>query len=316
MRGSWDIGKWRRSPEVPLEVALLGGSQAGLSAARFELATIRGGETEGWELAAVEDRADSPVRHLVARVSFQAERLQIAWDPGAREYAEAGYLANCVLRFTSGTFRHDLRLRKPVEADSLQVSLKKQPDAERVKIAAPPPAAQIRFQVTAMDEPLPRTFSMTPADPVALDGTVVRIGFGEDAANPILLVDLKPELKNVFQLQGQIFFRLVTAAEPVLWAAKKFQTVATTVVANQESTNLHTRGLRDRLISLGPNDPARATLEGELKLAEARLAECSQASQAVEWLAATRDAVVKGGAVHYRVFLLVEDCEVELVRSR
>jgi hypothetical protein len=51
-------------------------------------------------------------------------------------------------------------------------------------------------------------------------------------------------------------------------------------------------------------------------LAEARLAECSQASQAVEWLAATRDAVVKGGAVHYRVFLLVEDCEVELVRSR
>ncbi len=64
------------------------------------------------------------------------------------------------------------------------------------------------------------------------------------------------------------------------------------------------------------DQPHRAALEGELKLAEGRLAECSQATQAVEWLTATRDALAKGAAIHFRVFLVVEDCEVDLIRSR
>jgi hypothetical protein len=316
LTGSWDVGKWRGSPAISIDIALLGGSQAGLTAGRFELAPSDSDGVAGWELAAIEEQAGTTARHSVARLRPNADRLQLAWAEGASEYAEAVHLANCVLRFSSGTFRHDVRLRKPVEADPLQVSLKKQPEAERVKILAPPPAAQLRFQVTTLDEPLPRTFAMTPAEPVALDGTVVRVGFGEDAANPVLLLDLKPEIKNVFQLQGQIFFRLNAASDPVLWAAKKFQTVAVSVASNQDTANLQAQNLRNRLIAAAPNEPARATLEGELKLAEGRLAECSQATQAVEWLATLRETLAKGAAVHFRVFLLVEDCEVELVRSR
>lgn len=314
-RGSHDVGKWLGSPAVPVDVTLLGGSQAGLTAGRFELAAASGDGARGWELVAVEEPASGPVRRRVASLTPAADRLQFAWDAGAAEFAEAGCVANCVLRFSSGTFRHDLRLRKPVESESLQLSLKKQPDVERVKIVAPPPAAQLRFQVTAIDEPLPRNFSLTPADPVALNATGVRVGFGEDPANPVLLLDLKPELKNVFQLQGQWFFRLNSTSEPILWAAKKFQTVANAVATNQEAANLQAQGLRSRLIA-APNDPARATLEGELKLAEGRLAECSQATQAVEWLTATREAIAKGGSLHFRLYLLVEDCEVDLVRSR
>ena len=316
LTGSWDVGKWRGSPAISMDIALLGGSQAGLTAGRFELTPSNSDGVTGWELAAIDEQAGTSVRRAVANLRPDADRLQLAWAEGASEYAEAGHLANCVLRFSSGTFRHDLRLRKPVEADPLQVSLKKQPDAERVKIVAPPPAAQLRFQVTTLDEPLPRTFAMTPAEPVALDGTVVRVGFGEDAATPILLLDLKPEIKNVFQLQGQIFFRLNAASEPVLWTAKKFQNVTGPVANNQESANLQAQNLRNRLIAVAPNDPNRVALEGELKRAEGRLAECSQATQAVEWLATLRDTLAKGAAVHFRVFLLVEDCEVELVRSR
>lgn len=316
VNGPWDVGKWRGSPAVPVDVTLLGGSQAGLTSGRFELTTNDSAEARGWDLAAIVGPEGTSTRHLVAKLTPSTDRLQLVWEASATEFAEAGHLANCVLRFSSGTFRHDLRLRKPAEADALQISLKKQPEAERVKIVAAPPAAQMRFQVTTLDEPLPRTFSITPAEPVAIDGTVVRVGFGEDVANPVLLLDLKPELKNVFQLQGQIFFRLNAASEPVLWAAKKFQNTADDVVRNQDSQNLTAQGYRNRLIAAAPNDPARGQLEGELKRAESLLAECSQATQAVAWLTTMREALAKGAAVHFRVFLLVEDCEVELVRSR
>lgn len=316
VQGAVDIGKSRVTPNAPSTAVLLGGSQTGAAATRFEIAGTVGGDASGWELAAVENPSGGPTRRVVARVISAADRLQFVWDAGATECANANHLANCVLRFTNGTFRHDVRLRKPLPAEPLQVSMKKQPDPSRAKLVASPGPGALRFQVTGVDEPLPKTFSLTPADPVPVDGTVVKAGFGEDPANPILLLDITPEMKNVFLVQGQLFFRLTAKSEPVLWSAKKFQTVANLVAVNQEAANLHAQQVRNQLIGIGATDPTRAAVETELKAAEARLAECTQATQAIEYLVATRDTIAKGGAVHFRLFMMVEDCEVELVRSR
>ncbi len=52
-----------------------------------------------------------------------------------------------------------------------------------------------------------------------------------------------------------------------------------------------------------------------MRQAEATLNECTKMTQAMAWLTQTRDAVTKGAAIHFRVYLLVDDCEVELVRT-
>ena len=39
-------------------------------------------------------------------------------------------------------------------------------------------------------------------------------------------------------------------------------------------------------------------------------------TQAMTWLMQTKEAVAKGAAIHYRVFFLADDCEVELVQHR
>ena len=55
--------------------------------------------------------------------------------------------------------------------------------------------------------------------------------------------------------------------------------------------------------------------QAELKKAEADLAEGTKMTQNMASLAEIRAAVASGAAIHFRVFFLADDCEVDLVRT-
>ena len=203
-----DLGKLDLSPRVPVTVSLLGGQQAGVRAARFEVSETMEADRPGWQFVFVEDKSTGPVSRTVAVMRSDAGHLQFQWDTAVAEIDGAAHLSNCVLRLASGTFQHDLRLRKPLVGKPLEINLKKQPERARVKIPAPPDAKQVRFQVTAVDEPLPQSFTLTPPEPIAVDGASVRIGLGEDAESQVLLLDMKPDLKTVFEIECAVAFRL------------------------------------------------------------------------------------------------------------
>jgi hypothetical protein len=169
--------------------------------------------------------------------------------------------------------------------------------------------------VTAVDEPLPRSFTLTPPEPIAVGGANVRIGLGEDAESQVLLLDLKPDLKTVFEVGCAVSFRLASTAEPVVWSAKKLQLAGAQVASNQDTANQRAQRLRTILIGLAATDPAHAVTEAELRQTETTLAECTKMTQAMMWLVQIKDAVAKGAAIHYRVFFLADDCEVELIHT-
>ncbi|MHB8968965.1 MAG: serine/threonine-protein kinase [Pirellulaceae bacterium] len=310
-----DLGKLDLSSSAPVKISLLGGQTAGAPGARIEVSETLAAERTGWQFVFVDDKSTGLASRPIAVMRSDAGHLQFQWDAAVAEVDGAAYLSNCVLRLVSGTFQHDLPLRKPLVGKPLEVNLKKQPERIRLKIPAPPDAKLVRFQVTAVDEPFPRSFTLTPPEPIAVDGANVRIGLGEDAESQVLLLDMKPDLKTVFEIECAVTFRLTPTAEPVVWSAKKLQLVGAQVALNQEAANQQAQRLRAMLTGLPPTDPTRAAREAELRQAEATLAECTRMTQAMTWLVQTKEAVAKGAAIHYRVFFLADDCEVELVRT-
>ncbi len=298
-----------------MTVSLLGGRLTGVRGARFELSENSETARTEWQVVYVEDKPDGPAPRPVAVIRSLEGRVQFHWDPGVADIPGAAHLSNCVVRWTSGTFRHDLRLRTPLVGKPLQVNLKKQPDTERIKLPAPPDVKQVRFQVVSVDEPLPKTYSLTPPEPIAVDGASVRIALGEDAESQVLLLDLKPRLKTLLDVECEVSFRLQPTAEPVVWSAKKLELAGRQVAGNQDVANQRAQQLRTILMGVAATDPTRTAQETALRQAEATLNECTKMTQAMAWLTQTREAVAKGVAIHFRMFLLVEDCEVELIRT-
>jgi hypothetical protein len=310
-----ELGKLGPAPSAPVTVALLGGQLAGVRGARFELSEHSQAARTEWPVVYVEDKPDGPAPRPVAVIRSLEGRVQFHWDPGVADIPGAAHLCNCVVRWTSGTFRHDLRLRTPLVGEPLQVNLKKQPDTERIKLPAPPDAKQVRFQVISVDEPLPKTYTLTPSEPIAVDGASVRIALGEDAESQVLLLDLKPRLKTLLDVDCEVSFRLQPTAEPVVCSTKRLELAGRQVASNQDVANQRAQQLRTILMGVAATDPARAAQEAALRQAEATLTECTKMTQAMAWLTQTRDALTKGAAIHFRVYLLVDDCEVELVRT-
>ena len=63
------------------------------------------------------------------------------------------------------------------------------------------------------------------------------------------------------------------------------------------------------------NDAKKKGIENQLKIEEARLAQMSQVTQKLEILNELHGNLKDGGAVHFRLFFTVDDCEVELLRT-
>ncbi|MHB8954887.1 MAG: serine/threonine protein kinase [Pirellulaceae bacterium] len=310
-----EVGNLDVAAGATVQVALLGGTQAGTRDALFEVAQSVAASTPTWQFLLIEDQPTGPISRPVGELRFESGQLRFVWDAAASAMANAPYLSNCVVRLTSGGFRHDLRLRTPLAGTPLQVTLKKQPETERVKLPVPPDVKQVRFQVVSLSAPLPQAYTLLPPEPIAVDGANVRIALGENAESPVLLFDLKPGLKTVVEVAGEVSFRVQPSADPVIWSAKKLEQVGRIVATNQELANLEAQRRRTIVTGLAATDPKRPAQEALLRQAEASLAECTKMTQAMTWLVQTRDAVAKGAAVHYRVFSLADDCEVDLVRT-
>ena len=84
---------------------------------------------------------------------------------------------------------------------------------------------------------------------------------------------------------------------------------------NQEAANQRAQQIRNVVIGLAATDPLCRPRQAELKKAEADLAECTKMTQNMASLTEIRTAVAAGAAIHFRVFFLADDCEVDLVRT-
>ena len=174
----------------------------------------------------------------------------------------------------------------------------------------------MRVQITAVDEPLPRSYTLNPVEPIGVTSDAkLQVSLGPDAESQVLLLELTPELKTVFLLKCEAYFRVAPDAKPEVLAPKRVAAVELRVAQNQDLANQVAQQKRGIVTATAPTDPLFKNRQDEMNKADAQLAECTKMTQNMVALAEIRTAVAAGAAIHFRVFFLADDCQVELLRS-
>jgi len=298
-------------------VTLLGGQTAGTRrGTQFALTPTARGSGPSWQITLVDDKTPSAAPHNVARVWVDQDHLRFEWDAAAVELDSAGQLCNCVLRWTCDAQTHDLRLRTSQPAEPLRIDLKKQATVANTRVPASPDAKQVRFQVTLVEDPLPRYYTLSPTEPIAVGSDAkLQISLGPDAESQVLVLELMPELKTVFRLKCEAYFRVSPDASLEVLTTKRVAGAELQVAQNQELANQLAQQKRNAVINTASTDPLYKGRQEEMQKAAALLAECTRMTENMAALAEIRTAVAVGAAIHYRAFFLVDDCEVELLRT-
>jgi len=314
------IGPANLSPGTPCTLSLLGTSEADASQGYFRITKRGTGEHPDWTV--VLQDADSATAVAIAEIPWAAHEFTIRWAAAAERTARAANLMNCVLRFQSGRFQHDVCLRTPAYIPPLLVNLKKTTTKSESKIIAPPDLERIRVEIRSLEPPLPQDFALEPDHAVPIPRKVeemIRITMQGDAS--ALQLRLAPNARlvpggnGVFGLKCTAYLQLNPAMPAQLMTPKALMNAKHFVVGNQLLRNADAQRIRQAIARLKRQDPSRKKQMNVLKRAEAELERAAQLTGRFETLQKLRTDLADGAAIHFRVFFMVDDRAVDLLRS-
>ncbi len=310
----FEMGSLDLPPEVPFNVTLLGGNNVLRAPSRFQLDAADPATGGAWRVLLIGDKQDPDREWPLGQISAREGKLVFQWLAEAEKLPVATLFRNCVLRCVSKAHTHNLRMREPMEVNALKMSLLKPSASESYRVPALPESDIVKFQVTRLDDPFPpHTFK--PAEAIEADGGKVTAILGEAADEQVVTLEIEPQLKRAVIVKCSAFFQLVPGQRPEPLTASKFETAAGQVLRNQEAMNATVQQMCAYNQKLPGNDAKKKGVENQLKIEEARLVQISQVTQKLEILSELRSTLKDGGAVHYRMFFTVDDCEVELLRT-
>ena len=107
----FEMGTIDLPPDAPLDLVLLGGGVVVRAPSRFQLDATDAAAGRAWRVLLIGDKQDPDREVPLAQISALEGKLVFQWDAGAEQVAVAPVLRNCVLRCTSKTHTHNLRMR-------------------------------------------------------------------------------------------------------------------------------------------------------------------------------------------------------------
>lgn len=314
--GTLDLGSLALDVAGETKVALLGGTHATKRAGQFVLETsdLEGGPI--WRVLFGDPEKGPEEARELATLRIRDSRLRFAWDDAASQCPAAACLGNCVLRFSRDKHVHELRLRRAKMVEPLKVDLQRAVVKQRWPLPAMPDREQVRFEITQLADPFPHDYNLNPVQPIPAHGTQVMLWFGsENVEHPVLRLALSPQLQSTFRLECKVFFRVTPRVDWIPLTAEKFQTVESFVKRKQRSDNQRAAQARNALSRLPRKSPKRAALKKACEALEAELAGTSRTSTRLETLRQIRGSMAEGAMLHFRLYYLANDCEVDLVRT-
>ncbi len=300
-----------------LSIQLLGGEHAVGRKGRFTL-TAAPDRPLTWEIALDAGAERNGGARRVAELSLAESELTFAWSQVADDQRNAvGALSNCVLRVSLDKHLHDLRLRKPQTVTPLLVTLQRPSVDENWQLPNAPDSRHVYFEVTKLDDPFPSIYNLDPVAPIIVgEDASVLVKVGSEALDDhVLILELQPDLARTFRLNCRSAFQLTPRLEPIALTQKNYEESAKFVSASQTTYNLQAQAQRSRVAKAPRNDPKRNLLEKDLERIERTLKETSLALDHLDVLTQLREAMVKGAAIHFRVYYQADQCEVDLLRS-
>lgn len=299
------LGRVELGPEEPLTVELFGGDEAIKGPLSFEL-QAEAGRTNSWllRLGAV-GRASEPAEASdVARLWLDGGELKLAWIGAADAQARA--LGNCGLNLSARGKTRWLPLTQARGAEPVVLDLDTGVARRQVTLESPPDPSVLRLQVTGVDGELPKP-SFKPGDTVA----------PKDRSDPQLgvawLTFMPPDTPP---LSLRVSFSLIGRRADV-------EVAAFYQLANQQPQPFQARQLAAALNTaramkqqLEAAQKAKNVPEQQKEALKQQVEIAKSVAEQITALNTVYQTLNKKAALHYRLFVVVGQQQVELFNTR
>ncbi len=281
-------------------VDLYGGQFAYKGKQQFTLEAANGGtSTTEWDVFIKAGEDGSGTATQIAKFSAKEESFFFQWLPAAAENMTASHLRNCVLMLRAGKGSHELRLRKPLVVEPLEVSSAKVISG-KWPVEAPPDPAHITVELLSAECTIP-VVKLTPKEFKA-GGELPAVWFGNTEASMPLAIQLKPTLSRQFQLDGLFQYKTELEEKPQGFLRKKLETAYNIAMNNVRAINTDAE-----LRKAGKNQEQRRAIDDQ---AAALIATQNKIAGAYEEAAKLHESLKAGMTVHFRVLYDAEDGKV------
>ena len=313
--GALDLGALDADVAGDAEVALLGGAQATKRAGDFFLETNGSQAGPTWRVLFGEPEKLRKRYENWPRCGFATVACSFRLATPHRNIPRQRVSA-IACSVSRDKHVHELRLRRPKTVEPLRVDLKRPTVKRRWPLPAMPDREHVRFEITQLADPFPHDYNLNPVHPISAHGKQVMLWFdSENVEHPVLQLVLSTRLQSTFRVECKVFFRVTPRVDWIPLTVEKFQTVASFVKRKQHSDNQRAAQARNALSRLPRKSPNRAALKKTCEALEAELAETSRTTNRLEALRRIRASMAEGAMLHFRLYYLADDCEVDLVRT-
>ncbi len=294
-------------PCPPDATAQLKGGEHAMRGAKTKFLLTEGKDEQSlgkWDV--VMTGAQAPF--TIAQFSIQNEQLAFQWMPEGARHEYSPFLSNCKLVLSAGADQHELALREPLKGESLLVDLEKPGATVKWNLDFLPDPRKLVVEVARLGEAFPaHNFNPSQSMEDLPDETLVWMG--ADPENALLGIKFESSQTPKFvQVKGTGLLKQGGSAKPIL--SRTLQSIEKEIdqarfgLVTQEKVLTNQSGGTDDQKKL--RKKALENVKAQQEELNARGEEFNKLQQLVEELKGKSE-------VHFRVYFLADDTQVDLV---
>ena len=291
------LGRLYVEPDSSCNIELLGGESAIKGSRQFDM--DRDGSGTSWLIhlnsATRTSTTSKPIE--LARVWLDKEALQFQWREGAGQARTAKCLLNCGLRVSIDGETRWLPLGRPQELEPIEVDLDRGQKRQMLPTDRLPETDTLRLQITSLEGPFPK-HEFKPGDTVAVGGKTDIALQGQNLPDFKLRVALEAK-GRVTSVVVSAFYTLPGQQESV-FRAKEAAALMNQALAQQQQMQ--------SVVGRLPGNQKKA-VEQQIQALETGIGQLRSLGEVCQ-------AMHKTGKIHFRVFSVVDDQEIDLFVTR
>ena len=305
---------------------LRGGDQAASQGLEFRIRELpTRSPTRDWQIQATGGELAEKFLEI-ADLSLRDGQLSLQWSPAAKQIESAFQLANCLLSIATGDEKKVVQLRPTEVIDPITLALDRSSRPLRLNLDFPPPAELLKFEITAIEGPIPADKTPALPDPQPLKNGNAILKFGDRPESQGLEIQIEWRLKRQLQINTTPFVRVVgqknrTKLNPVLLpqTQKKITEYAkeqSLVIQQltQQEVFLKTSKLNGKLSS--NNRQKLLRIEQTIEIRKQELNGVQAAEQELNKLAKMIREMEGEAQIHFRVFHEVGNQQIILLTTK
>lgn len=304
---------------------LRGGDRAAPHGLEFRIREVpTRSPTRDWQIQATGGELAENLQEI-ADLSLRDGELSLQWSAAAKQIESAFQLSNCLLSIATGDEEKVIQLRPTEAIDPITFALGRSSRPLRLNLDFPPPADLLKFEITAIEGPIPADKIPALPDPQPLKNGNAILKFGDRPESQGLEIEIEWRLKRQLQINTTPFVRVVgqkkrTKLNPVLLpqTQKKITEYAkeqSLVIQQltQQEVFLKTSKLNGKLSQ--DNRQKLLRIEQTIEIRKQDLNGVQAAEQELNKLAKMVGEIEGVAQIHFRVFYEVGNQQVILLTT-